>query len=448
MKIIQQIFSFFAVLFLLSGCIVPENPYSKVAPGMWRGVLRLEPRYITPNPKGKPLPEKMNMEFEEVTDGELPFLFEVIYENENDFYIEIINGEERIRLDDIIVGLNRQTVKDTIRVDFPIYETYISALYEANVMEGLWHVPSKGQYAIPFVGMYGDGYRFTRLRKKPTVDITGKWEVMFGVDGDEPYPAVGEFVQKDNHVSGTFRTETGDFRYLEGTIQSNLEKGYNKLYLSTFDGSHAFLFEAKVTDDLEMIGTFRSGTHYKTTWTAKKNEQAMLTNANELTFLNEGYETLDFAFENPEGNMISPTNPEYDGKVKIVQIFGTWCPNCRDETKFLQKYLAENNNPDLAVIALAFEKHEEKDRANKAIQTYKDKMNLSYEMVVAGTSDKKEAAKALPALNHVLSYPTMIFMDKKGKVRRIHTGFSGPATSEYEAFKAEFDEFVKELSAE
>jgi hypothetical protein len=114
----------------------------------------------------------------------------------------------------------------------------------------------------------------------------------------------------------------------------------------------------------------------------------------------------------------------------------------------LKEYLAENNNSDLAVIGLAFEKSKEKESANQAIKTYKERIDLPYEMVVAGSSNKAVAAAALPALNHVLSYPTMIFMDKKGKVRRIHTGFSGPATSEYTAFKQEFDDIVKELLAE
>jgi hypothetical protein len=48
-------------------------------------------------------------------------------------------------------------------------------------------------------------------------------------------------------------------------------------------------------------------------------------------------------------------------------------------------------------------------------------------------------------LNQIVSYPTMIFIDKFGEVRRIHTGFSGPATSTYEDFKADFNLFINEL---
>ena len=52
-------------------------------------------------------------------------------------------------------------------------------------------------------------------------------------------------------------------------------------------------------------------------------------------------------------------------------------------------------------------------------------------------------------LNHILSYPTTIFIDKKGSVRKIHTGFNGPATGkEYDDFKAEFEGFIELLNNE
>ena len=85
-----------------------------------------------------------------------------------------------------------------------------------------------------------------------------------------------------------------------------------------------------------------------------------LTNPDSLTFLKEGFETIDFSFENSEGKMISLNDEMYQNKIKIVQIFGTWCPNCRDETLFLTNYLKSNPNEDLEIIALAFERYKDK----------------------------------------------------------------------------------------
>jgi hypothetical protein len=52
-------------------------------------------------------------------------------------------------------------------------------------------------------------------------------------------------------------------------------------------------------------------------------------------------------------------------------------------------------------------------------------------------------------LNHVISFPTTIIIDKKGKVRNIHTGFSGPATGDYYLdYITEFNHLIDELLAE
>ena len=134
-----------------------------------------------------------------------------------------------------------------------------------------------------------------------------------------------------------------------------------------------------------------------------------------------------------------------------MQLFGTWCPNCLDESKFYTKYYNENRYEDLEIIALAFEYAKTSEVAFKNIKRLKDKIGITYPVLLAqtGSSSKVKAQEKLPMLNHVLSYPTSIFIDKKGDVRKIHTGFNGPATGDkYTEFKEEFDVFVKELLAE
>ena len=442
-------FLFGAVIFLilgiaiqLSSCFEMQNAYTKVAPGTWRAVLLLDNKAPAKTTEDLKPFENFDLQFDEVTEGELPFTMEVIYEDETNFYIEIINGEERIPVRDIQFGRTLERAMDTILIDFPLYETYIKAWVEGNVMEGAYYVPTRGDYKIPFVATHGKAHRFSSLEKQPALDLTGKWEATFGLAENDPYPAIGEFEQKGNYLTGTFRTETGDYRFLEGTVQAN------KIYLSCFDGSHAFLFEAKIREDSTLIGSFRSGKHYQSIWEAKRNPDVELASPDSLTYLKEGYESVSFAFDNPDGKSISLDDPMYQDKPKIIQILGTWCPNCRDETTFLVNYLKENPNLEIEVIALAFEKYKEKARADEAIRKYKKHFGMNYEMVYAGYYNKKEAAKSLPMLNHILSYPTMIFLDKNNQVRRIHTGFEGPATSRYASFVKDFDEFVTALAAE
>ena len=309
-------------------------------------------------------------------------------------------------------------------------------------MEGEWVVNDRENYNIPFKAYQGQSYRFTTLLKPPVMDVSGRWEATFGVEGESPYKAIGEFKQDGNHLSGTFLTETGDYRFLDGTIQ------HDKLYLSCFDGAHAFLFEAKIQPDSTLIGSFRSGKHYKTLWTAKVNPDVQLRDPHSLSYIREGYEGKTFSFESPEGKTVSLSDPRYQGKVVLIQILGSWCPNCRDESVFLQKYLEEHPDQPVEVIGLSFERYQEPEKAKKSIQTFKKALGLNYEIILAGKADEQETAKALPMLNQVVAYPTLIVADKAGKIRRIHTGFKGPATDEYQSFKQDFASYIKQLLEE
>jgi thiol-disulfide isomerase/thioredoxin len=444
MKYSALLLTFFS--FYLTTCMVMDNKYSAVAPGTWRAVLKLDPKEKPLKTHSAKLDSDPNGKFEEITQGELPFTFDVVYDDATmtKFHIEIINATERIRVDDIQIGRDRRTGRDTIRINFPAYESYIIGAYQGSVMDGKWVVPTKKDYSIPFTAKHAQNYRFTMLQKEPTVDLNGKWATTFGTDGkaEDQEKAIGEFQQKGNYLTGTFMTETGDYRYLEGTVQKD------KFYLSCFDGSHAFLFEGKALQSGNLIGLFRSGHRYEAAWEATKDNKATLRDANTINTVKAGQEKIDFSFNNPRGKTISLANPDYAGKVKIIQLMGTWCPNCYDESNFLTQYLKENPTLPVAVIGLAFERHQNKADADKQLAIYKEKRNIPYEMVVAGYADKQEPAKVIPALTGFSAFPTMLYVDKNNHIRRVHTGFSGPATSNYEAFKKEFDAFVKELIKE
>ena len=145
----------------LSSCFVMDNPFSSVAPGTWRAILQIEPKVPFENKKGKPLPELMDIQMQEVTEGQLPFLMEVTYLDKDRFYIEIINGEERIRLDDIQFGHDRKTGKDTILINIPVYEAYIRADFEERMMAGEFVATNRKNYSIPFIARHGQNHRFT-----------------------------------------------------------------------------------------------------------------------------------------------------------------------------------------------------------------------------------------------------------------------------------------------
>ncbi len=426
---------FIAIAILFSGCIEFDQPYKVLAPGIWRVEMPLIP-HIAPKERR----DAALSTAQELTEGKLPFLLEVFNPTEDSIYIEIINGKERIAVKDIQFGRDPETTRDTIRINFPIYDTYIVADIDGNKMDGFWHVKSKKNYKIPFSARYGKNHRFTTLKKMPVMDITGRWPTVFSPGADE-YQAIGVFQQDGNHLAGTFMTETGDYRFLDGTIQAD------KIYLSTFDGSHAFLFEGKINPkDSTITGSFRSGTHYQTTWQAKKDDASVLKDAEKLVQAKDLTTPVNFTMSTPDGRQISLDDPALAGKPTILQIMGTWCPNCRDEGAFLANYL--NHHPDLPIniIGLAFEKHDDINRNMAIIQKYKEVLNIPYDIVHAGKPKKENILTIFPQLDDFMAYPTMIFLDENRKILKIHTGFNGPATPEYTHFKKEFDKNIKEIT--
>jgi thiol-disulfide isomerase/thioredoxin len=167
--------------------------------------------------------------------------------------------------------------------------------------------------------------------------------------------------------------------------------------------------------------------------------------------LKDGYDRIDFSFPNTSEEKISINDDRFKNKVLIVQLMGTWCPNCLDESKYYAQFYKNNRDKNIEIIALAFEYSKTKKEAFNRIDHLKNKIGINYTVLLAqyGTDDKAKALEKLPMLEHVISYPTSIFIDKTGKVRKIHTGFNGPATGEkYVEFKAEFEAFVTELLAE
>jgi len=371
----------------------------------------------------------------EVQDGkELPFIFEY----RSDATMIIRNAKERIVVTDISIE------KDSISIQTPVFEgIFKGKIISERLIKGNF-VKASLDRVVPFEMNFGDDIRFKGINK-PSQNVSGNWETVFSPESEEDrYIAKGIFQQKGTQVTGTFRTTTGDYRYLEGIMDGDLIK------LSTFDGAHAFLFEATVNDNT-MTGVFYSGNHFKEPFTAKRNENYELPSEESLTYLKEGYDKFAFSFPDSDGELVSLFDERYKDKVVIVQIMGTWCPNCLDETKYYTQFYKSHKNEDIEFVALAFEYAKTEEKAFLAINRLKELVGVPYPILLAqyGTSNKKKANEKLPMLNHILSYPTTIFIDKKGTVRKIHTGFNGPATGEkYVEFKQEVEGFIGDLLGE
>jgi thiol-disulfide isomerase/thioredoxin len=367
---------------------------------------------------------------------DLPVLFELHRSSDGDLRLDVLNGDERIAVDDVLWR------GDSLRIRMPLYDSeFIGVLRGDSVLTGNWHNYLKGpEYAIPFSAQAGIPHRFTAIAPASTRRTDGTWQVHFSPGTAHVYPALGVFDRDEQgRVTGTFLTETGDYRYLEG-VQSG-----DSLLLSGFDGSFAFLFAAELRNDT-LFGRFWSGSHWEEPWVAVRDPYFRLRDPDSLTFLREGHSMAHFAFPDLDGEVVSSSDERFQGRVLLVQVMGSWCPNCVDETRLLNELYAKYHDEGLEVLAIGFEKYEEPERATKALRKYRDALHVQYPVLYAGKAGKEAAAEKLPFLNHVMSFPTCVMIDRSGVVRRIRTGIYGPGTGEhYTTYKRSLDLFIRRL---
>lgn len=366
----------------------------------------------------------------------LPFNFEVVNQGDSQL-IYLVNGKEKLPLNEIKYN------NDSVKIFMHFFDCEILGVTDGQRLTGEYikRFPDK-TIRLPISAVVGQTHRF-ETKESPSADFSGKWSVDFIEENGDTTIAVGIFEQHKDDLIGTFRTVTGDYRFLAGNVNGN------HLSLSCFDGEHAFLFKAKMNIDSALEGRFWSGSSYNVKWVARRNPQAELPNADSLTFLKAGYDRINFSFPDLEGNPVTLNDAKYQNKVIIVQMLGSWCPNCMDETAFLSQFYKSNRGKEIAIIGLAYERNPEFNEAKKRLEKMKVRFGIGYDLLIAGTYNKAAAAATLPMLNHVLAFPTTIFIDKKGRVRKIHTGFNGPGTGVYyDKFVEEFNIFIDKLLAE
>jgi peroxiredoxin len=393
---------FLAVLFIVSCSSSPKE----LKPGIWRGVLELQGQ-------------------------QLPFLFDVEKQN-GQYKAYLRNDTERILLDEIAID------GDSVFMTLHVFDASLRAKINGDQLTGTFYKNYAPQANLPFSATWGDDYLFTK-EKEAKVDFTGKYQVTFFAEKDT-LVSVGFFNQKENRVTGSFLLTSGDYRFLEGNVVND------ELKLSTFDGNHAYLFYAKKSGDT-LRGDYYSGKTNHETWIGIKNENAVMPDLDAVTYLKPGYEKLDFSFPDLNGQKVSPSDERFRNKVLILQIFGTWCPNCMDETKFLSPWYDQNKQRGVEILGIAYERKVDFEYAKARILKMKQKWNVNYDFVVApSTNDKDEASLTLPMINKMMAFPTTIFIGKDGKVKKIHTGFSGPGTGiYYQQLIQDFNETVNEL---
>lgn len=353
--------------------------------------------------------------------------------------LEILNASERIPVKQLRVS------QDSVNFEMPAFESEFRLRRMADgQLTGSWYKGTAGQIqqwrvtATP-----GIANRFDAGQGPALYQLSGRWAVTITRANGSLRPAIAEFQQSGQLLTGTFLAPSGDYRYLEGIVSGD------QLRLSVFDGAHAYLFKARIADAGTIVdGSFFAGYSGKETWTARAAADAVLPDTGSVPALLPGESQLHFSFPDLDSNLVSLSDARFRNKVVIVQLMGSWCPNCMDETRYLSAYHKANRNKGVEVLALAYEYSTDFARSQRSLRKFQQLYQVEYPMLITGAwvNDSLRTQKTLPQLSPIRVFPTTLFIGKNGRLRYVHQGFYGPGTGEHHlAFKKAFEARVESL---
>lgn len=412
MKRLRKLFLAFTIITVFNSTLFSQST-SNLQLGNWKGEL-------------------LRNDFQKIN-----FNFDLEKAAASTYLIQIISSENTLNVDEI------RQFDDSLIIKLPYFDSEIRAkIINSKLLEGKYikHFADSST-SIAFKAAAGKSK--SGLQARPVTNITGTWELDFSY-GKSSMPAIGEFLQdSDGKVSGSILTPYGDYRFLAGTMVGS------DLTLNVFDGGFAAVFKAKVSADKKISnGKMYNGAYITESFTGKFNPNANLPDSFFNTQVLPGKSSFSFKFKDTDGNLVSLSDARYQNKVIVVQILGSWCPNCLDETAYLNEYYKANKHKGIEIVGLAYERTSDYNKSVKALMPFRNRLKVEYPFLITevAASDPYRTEKTIPEINKLSVFPTTFFVDKKGNIAKIHTGYNGPATGKhYELFKKEFETTISTL---
>ena len=378
----------------------------------------------------------------ETPGGDLPFRLHLEGDGAGGLLAFVVNGSESIRVPEVIA-------KEKIILRFPHYDSEIVLDVDdaAPRLSGHW-VKRRGRGKTTRMRVISKPSR-TRFPISAESEgpgreaFAGRWKVAFAKSDD---PAVGQFGNDPLHPTacrGTFLTTLGDYRYLSGNAHGGV------MHLSCFDGAHAFLFRAGLQADGSLKGDFWSSDSWHETWTATRDDKAALPDGWKLTSWKQDADLSRVRVRDLEGRVRTLDDPAWRGHPRLIEVFGSWCPNCHDHGAYMAELHRRYEDKGLKIVGLAFEHDEDFARSARQVETFMKRHDAHFPVLIAGLSDKTKATASLGILDRVRSFPTTIFIDAKGRLRGIYQGWSGPATGDaHKRLRSRFEELIEAMISE
>jgi thiol-disulfide isomerase/thioredoxin len=333
-------------------------------------------------------------------------------------------------------------VNGTLKLDYDFLNTTLEATLDADQLHGTYRNNRSGARPMEFRAR-----RFVALATgadKPP-QLTGNWDMHRTAQDNSKLDVSWRLYlrQSGSEVSGAILKTSGDSGLLTGQWKDGL------LVMSHFAGERPLLFEARLNPDGTLGITLDHQFTYRAARTAEARAKGIAEppDPSRFTSVKDPTEPFQFSGSDLDGKMVSDADPQFQGKVLVLTIGGSWCPNCHDEAPFLVDLYKEFHSRGLEIVGLNFEQDSDLALARPRVLAFIKRYSIPFPMLVPGTPD--QVAAKLPQLVNFGVYPTTIYLGRDGRVRSVVAGFASAATGdEHVRREAEERGLVEQLLAE
>ena len=365
-----------------------------------------------------------------VNDVEIPFRFEIA-RNGSALVGSFFDGDRRVS------SSKGRFENGVLTLQFDQYAATLEAtLSEDGQLEGRYLRGSRPTYA------------FHAARAVPVSTPAGEVPSIAGLWTIAVQSTKGEsawrFIVRQNgpEISAAILRVDGDTGMLTGRFHDG------SFVLSHFSGARPTLLEVKPAAD----GTLQLLQNRKTPLVAVRADGPQSTSGPAPTDPSQHTRVQDpsvpfaFAFPDLSGRVVTNTDPRFQGKVVLVSITGSWCPNCHDEAPFLSSLYKKYRKKGFEIVALSFEEADELANPQR-LRSFIARYGIEYTVLLAG--EPEQLNEKVPQGVNLNAFPTTFILGRDGRVRAVHAGFPSAASGSFHTkAQAELTELAERLLTE
>ncbi len=322
---------------------------------------------------------------------------------------------------------------EKLSIAFAQYGSRVDATFKGDQLEGFYDRGTRGR-----------GYEFRATRASaaapPAGDvpqISGEWRIPLEKPSNKGESAWRFLIRQDGpNVTGAIMRVDGD----SGTLNGRFVNG--TLVLSHFSGARPTRYDVTPQSDgsLALVEDGRTPLAAFRVDVAKAKGLPEPTDPRQYTTVRDPNEVFRFRFPDLSGAMVSESDDRFRGKVVIVSITGSWCPNCHDEAPFLSALYKSHHDRGLEIVALAFEEADQLKNPDR-VRAFIKQFGITYPVLIAGTPD--EASAKIPQAVNLSTFPATFVLGRDGRTKAVHAGYASKATGEF--YRLEQAAFVEEI---